>query len=1297
MLTRISRNITLQRTRYFRRFLSDWNYEKKTPLEHVLLRPGMYVGQTEWTQSEQWIYNSEKRKMEKKEIALSPALLKIFDEIMVNAADNYQRDNSMSNVKVEVNVEPGNRLCISVLNDGKGIPVSIHPEEKVYIPELIFGHLLTGSNFNDSISRFTGGSHGYGAKLTNIFSNKFELDIVDTKNRLRYKQSWSNNMTVCDPPTVIKLGRNESPSQTKVSFQPDLSRFGNFHGSKEISEYIQALTSMLHRRAIDIAGCLGPVSVSYNNDVIPLSSFRDYVELYCHNTGAEEGKGKTKPLKSSIGYLQLDERWQIALILSPDKSFESMSFVNNVWTPRGGSHVQAVLSQIIKQIETMLKKQGMTTSTALIKNQLMLFVNSKIENPSFDGQTKDALLTKPQDFGSDPSMNSKQLISLIEESQVLPRIIEEIKAQERSKLIIASSAKSTKKGVIDVPKLEDAHLAGSEQALDCTLILTEGDSAKALAVAGMTEVGREYFGVMPLRGKVLNVRVSNREQITKNAELMNLCKAIGLDFRRKYDGDLKDSGLRYGRILLMCDQDHDGSHIKGLIINFFHYFWPSLLAKKGFLQEFITPIVKVRHLKTKEVLSFFNLYEYEQWKQSLLTASSTTATGKNDLSSYHVKYYKGLGTNTSDEGKSYFADIEKHRKYFVPSSSGASDSSTVSEVAPSNSGDSLGIEEDAIDLVFNKHRVNDRKDWLTKTYSPEVYLNMNATDIRYEDFINKELIHFSFSDNVRSIPHVLDGLKPSQRKVLYGSFLKQLHSKEIKVVQLAGYIAEQTSYHHGEAALHSTIINMAQDFVGSNNIPLLQGIGQFGTRAKGGDDYASPRYIFTKLSPLSRYLFPKDDDDLLQFMEEDGQLVEPQYYLPIIPMILINGSTGIGTGWSTSIPTYHVLDIINHLEAKLQNNLTSKHKNKSRLAAAPKKLVPYMYGFQGKIYSDNHDSSQFITEGLISSINRTTYEITELPIGKWTEDYKEFLYKLLEKNEIKSFREYHSTTQVKFVVHVPTKYASTQVSKTELLDVFRLTSTISLANMHAFNLQQQIQKFDSPEAIIDYYYPVRYHAYNQRKQLLECQFARKELIARQKNRFIQEVLDGTIPLYSSGTSEQNQAGKKEKKGLLSDSELTKVLKELGYLQMEEIIAKTTFHPSSIAPASALSKDDTVIPSSTSTAVGSGYDYLVQLPLASLTKEKSSQLRQRAEECLQQLQSIQQITAEEMWLQDLRTLRAKYLEYYEVGENDSADSAKSDSNSDSNSNSDEDSLEENDRTVKITKKRRTTRTRRSSKD
>jgi DNA topoisomerase-2 len=408
-----------------------------------------------------------------------------------------------------------------------------------------------------------------------------------------------------------------------------------------------------------------------------------------------------------------------------------------------------------------------------------------------------------------------------------------------------ASSKQPKSQVLSIPKLEDANLAGRRQGVECTLILTEGDSAKALAVAGLEIAGRDKFGVFPLRGKLMNVRDVSAQRLANNAELRSLCAILGLQYKKTYETWEERKELRYGHVMLMTDQDADGSHIKGLFMNFLRCHWPALLRppigkseldvidNRPFLSMFVTPLLKATKKGKKGHETFFSLAAYNKWRESL---------DDDEVRKWSIKYYKGLGTSTSAEAKEYFDAFGKHHRPFRWQSE----------------------KEDGwrIDMAFAKGRADDRKDWILKKYDVRSTLLIDENDgnsVTFGDFVDNELIHFSNSSNIRALPNVIDGLKPSQRKVLFACFKRNLKD-EVKVAQLAGYCAEHTAYHHGEASLHSTIIGMAQDFVGSNNINLLIPSGQFGTRLMGGSDAASPRYIFTYLSPLARLLFPDVDD-----------------------------------------------------------------------------------------------------------------------------------------------------------------------------------------------------------------------------------------------------------------------------------------------------------------------------------------------------------------------------------------------------------------------------------------------------
>ena len=253
----------------------------------------------------------------------------------------------------------------------------------------------------------------------------------------------------------------------------------------------------------------------------------------------------------------------------------------------------------------------------------------------------------------------------------------------------------------------------------------------------------------------------------------------------------------------------------------------------------------------------------------------------------------------------------------------------------------------------------------------------------------------------------MDGLKISQRKILFSAFKKNLH-QEIKVAQFSGYVSEQSGYHHGEASLNGAIVNMAQDFVGSNNIHLLMPNGQFGTRLQGGKDSASERYIYTKLNALTRQIFRKEDDGVLEYLDDDGLSVEPIYYVPILPMVLVNGALGIGTGFATNIPCYDPKQIIHCIKQKIKD---------SSMEYEEQNMVPYYRGFKGTI--TKIEDHKYATTGCYHLQGKSTLVITELPIGTWNENYVNFLEKCLDDKKWK-MRDYRdlSTDKELSLIHI---------------------------------------------------------------------------------------------------------------------------------------------------------------------------------------------------------------------------------------------------------------------------------------
>jgi DNA topoisomerase II len=669
--------------------------------------------------------------------------------------------------------------------------------------------LLTGSNFDDNEKRLTGGRHGYGAKLTNIFSKSFTVETVDAEQRLRYRQTWTNNMGTVGAPEITPLDNNKKNKDIKdytcITFVPDMERLtdqpkaeiGTAAADSRKRIFIQEQDyAIMCRRVVDIAGCAaGKLHVTLNGQDVSIDQFSDYVDLY-------RKPGSPKPCYTSI-----HPRWAVGVGLSDSNSFDSVSFVNGMATPRGGTHVNVVVAQVVKKIQERVAKLepdlGDTIVTpGLIRRNLFVSCNTLIENPTFDSQMKEYLTSSPNNFGCSYTLKDKFLNDIVQpegDDGGGPGIVEEVirvaRGRQQANLLKQVGGKKTRRQLLSIPKLEDAHRAGSvatdthSGSMDCTLILTEGDSAKALAVAGLEMIGRENYGVFPLRGKFLNVRHAPVDKLANNAEVKALIAILGLDFDKEYDTVEQRAELRYGHTMLMTDQDNDGSHIKGLVINFFRHFWPKLLKPavdqpldRPFLSSFVTPLLKATNKKgkgkNKEILSFYSLAEYNAWRNSI-------ADDSEELKNWNIKYYKGLGTSTPDEAKGYFSEFDKHHRPFLWNSE---------------------LDGELLDKVFDKDRAADRRDWISTEYDEEATVVVDPLQgnvVTYEDFVNKEMIHFSNADNIRSLPSVIDGLKPSQRKVLYACFKRKLKN-EIKVAQLSGYCAEHTAYHHGEASLQGT-------------------------------------------------------------------------------------------------------------------------------------------------------------------------------------------------------------------------------------------------------------------------------------------------------------------------------------------------------------------------------------------------------------------------------------------------------------------------------------------------------------
>lgn len=1411
-------------------------YRKLDPREHVLARPGMYVGSVEHDTCMTWVLDEASGRMVKRNITYVPGFYKCFDELLTNAMDHVVRlaqdptaQHQVRAIKVTIDRAAG---VISVWNDGDGVEVDVHPDTGLHIPELIFGHMLTSSNYDDTQEKVIGGQNGIGAKACNIFSKSFYIETVDAARKKVYSQEFFDNMSRRTAPVIRACSKKP---YTLVRFVPDFERFKMAEG---ITDDVYGL---LLKRCYDACALTrADVAVFFNGTKLEIKNFEQYVDLYL-GSKAEHARV----------HEAVNERWEVCASYNESAGFEQVSFVNGIATMRGGKHVEYIANQIAAKLAEVIMKRakGADVKPAHIRSFLFLFVKATIVNPTFDSQTKETLTSPVSKFGSKAEI-SDRFIEKLYKSGIVERVLalSELSADREQKKTDGKK-RSTVRGI---HKLDDANWAGTAKSGQCTLILTEGDSAKTTAIAGLSEVGRDRFGVFPLRGKVMNVKDVGTKKLADNEEIASLKKILGLESGRAYQ-TLDD--LRYGRIMIMTDQDSvtgdtpllvrdqrsgmvcvcridalcegedwaratngkdygecrfdvwteagwtpvvhiirhkvqkrlfrvqtdagvvdvtedhslltragekiapkacvpgtallhsvpspkdlvhacddavaemaayelgrrwsrdnlsggsaalplerllgasrvakelffrgcqsydtdggdpwvtargklaaqqlyilgcalghrlqlaseisagsdiytwvvcqgslsplsgevksvcdlgatqhvyvydletanhhfqagvgamivhntDGSHIKGLLFNLFDTLWPSLIRQPGFLTSLLTPIIKAR--RRDVVHSFYSLPDFDRWRQ----AQPGGAAG------WEVKYYKGLGTSTPEEAKEYFRNMRLTTYTWSGESS-----------------------KDALELAFNKKRSNSRKAWL-EVYDASNTLDYAEPRVSIEDFVHRELILYAKSDVERSIPSVVDGLKVSQRKIVYAC-MRRTWDKDLKVAQLAGYVSETTGYHHGEASLTATINGLAQDFVGTNNMPLLQAIGQFGTRIQGGKDAASARYIRTMPSRLMGLVIKRDDSSVLKCMQDDdGTPVEPEFYVPVLPLVLVNGACGIGTGFSTNVPQYNPLDIVALLREFLQTGDIAKEP------------TPWYAGFTGTIEplhagaraddgaggSDDGSSlmeeddaatgvarGRFVSRGVYSRTGATTVRVTELPVGTWTEDFKVLLEKLLEVKgaALKAYDSHYDSDRVDFRLHftsketldeyvAPLEAAGSQpLFRNRLEKELKLASTKQLltSNMVLFNSKGQVKKYADVRSIIRDYAAVRLEYYALRKQHLLQSLAADIGVLSARVRFIQEIISGDLRVNG-----------------VARGEVQAQLQERGYPRDPR---------------------------------DGAYDYLLRMPLYSLTAERKAEL-ERELDALQSVFATTQQTAEpDMWLAELTELERAYQEY-----------------------------------------------------
>lgn len=1089
-------------------------YQKLTQEEQILRVPDTYIGSSEKIERYEHLLTIEddhSAKASVQQITLPEGIERLFLEILSNAGDNVQRSREKGIDVGKIDIYADSQWIV-IRNGGIPIPVDIHPTEKIYVPEMIFGHLLTSSNYDQDEEKRVVGKNGYGAKLCNLFSKYFRVKVGDNQRGIEYCQEWSNNMKNRNRPQITEY---VGQSYVEITYMLDFERFG-------YTEYPSEALSLFTRHGADLSFTC-KVPVYFNNNLLDVQDIKKYTQLIFSNwlnvprgdinmlTHYEWGKD-VEPDKKNPGVSKDGKSLaivELCLIDTPDHPM-IISFVNGMITRDGGVHVETIYKNISNVVLEVVngkdnvkgKGKGKTTDKPKfllknddIKRHLSLVVSCRLVNPKFNSQSKVKLAGPKPSISLDDS-KLKSILSW----KFLDRLYIELESRKMTTLNASCGRK--KRYIDNIKKLRDANWAGNnDTSRPCVLYITEGDSAQEFAMKAISMVpdGRNFLGAYPLRGVPLNTINANFQQYVNNKEITELKEALGLREGLDYLDDANFQTLRYASLLILTDADEDGHHIRGLILLLFATHFPSLL-QRGYVQFLRTLLLKVS--KGKEVHRFYTRNEYEKWK-------SITP----DWMKWRTGYYKGLASNQDIDIQ---ANLDNPR--------------FVEHVWDYSAGDSLRL---AFDSQFSDYR----KGWISNYVE-----DPSAEEIQQQPittFINQELIQHSIANLYRSIPG-FDGQKPGQRKAIWTAYLvwgKKIGTSNIepkKVSQLASSVNDKVGYHHGERSMEDTLVKMAQDFVGSNNMNIFYPEGLFGTRETNGKRHGASRYIFTYPTWWWPYIFRNEDNELLTMIEDEGKTCEPEFLLPIIPLFMVNGSIGIATGYSTYIPSFNPVDLCQWIKCKINDQPLPE-------------LIPWYRGFTGNITlkdcrkkgkdveTKNDDQVEIIIDGddkdqniddenddddnepqeinlstrwsrsMISegrfTVRKDCVIVDEIPIGKSISKYEEFLISLRKDKLIKHFN-CHIEKDGRF------RFEIFGMKKAPTIKNLCLRRVFGLSNMVLLDTDKKPIKFNNIYHMIDTFYQWRLPFYEERKQSVLNKLMKKINDANNRIKFIMAVIQG---------------------------------------------------------------------------------------------------------------------------------------------------------------------------------------------
>lgn len=759
-------------------------------------KKGMWSGSFSNSINEEFIL--ENGKFSKRNITYPQALYKGVDEILVNSIDQWIKSSDQKKYRVtKIVIEFSPDGYISIFNNGNGIPVDLVNNingDAIYVPQLISTEFLAGSNNTDDENRISGGTNGLGIKLTSNNSRHFVLETVDLERKKHYIQESHNRLERTDPPRIQSLSKLNAlnihkKGGTTFRFLPEYDIY-KINIAKDYNE----LNLLFKTRAIHTAAHTG-LNVVYNGEDVKINNMETFAGLFL-------------PQDQFI-YTKLKNKydWDVIIGISNTGSYETLSIINGICV-KTGTHLNYVRDLVIDgirgRVEKLLEKY-IPYKKSILQNNLFIMISGNIPNPAFDSQSKTNIagsISSYKDYTISPSVLTK-FWKLIE-----PRLVEQYLTDPLKKNNVK------KANTNGIKKYKKAKYAATNKSLLCTLLICEGDSAESMTRTSLTSskvpMDYDYYGTFNIGGVPMNsrtkstpyeskdgtVQVRRQKQLTDNERLTSLEKVCNLNHGLKYDSKEERDTLSYGCVVACVDQDLDGvGQIFGLLLSHFERFWPCLIHY-GYVKQLATPIIRAFPKSGKsKVESFYTDEEYRKWVQRTFS--------KGEPLGWEIKYYKGLATHNDDEA------IHMFQKY--------------NESLYTITHDKLAAE------TFNIYYGGDpdlRKVELVIKRPPVVVQDMHLS---CTDHLQSHTKEFQLDNIMRKLPHMYDGLNPARRKILCASRKRFLaNNAEVKVFQLAGYVAEHMNYHHGSASLEKTIINMAQDYVGANNLPLLLPLSQFG-------------------------------------------------------------------------------------------------------------------------------------------------------------------------------------------------------------------------------------------------------------------------------------------------------------------------------------------------------------------------------------------------------------------------------------------------------------------------------------